>query len=405
MPASSRSATFAVLLCYAAMMCLAIAVNLMPVFLTTVSKDLGESGGLTHEQLGRIVAATFAGLVLGLLLTGPLADRVGAKPFTLAGNALIAGGLLLLGCAHTYTRVLLAAFTMGMGAGVLDMVLSPIVCALRPEKRAAAMNWLHSFYCTGAVATVLAAAWALETGAPWRRIALWLTAVPALIGAAFLAARIPPLVAEHQERMRLRVLCRDRYFQAALLVISLSGATELGMAQWLPAYAETTLGYSEWTGGMALLGFSLAMAVGRIAAGVLGPRANPLTLMTCCCWSAVALFLLGCFLPWPAPALSACVLAGLALSPLWPSLLGVAADRFPRGGASMFGLLAALGNFGGIFMPWVVGVATDCSSMRWGLATVTVCPFLLAVLLAWMRQRASPAAAGAVTATARPQAR
>jgi fucose permease len=386
MPDHARSKHFTVLLCYAAMMCLAIAVNLMPVFLTTVSLDFGGAAGLTNEQLGRIGAATFAGLVLGILITGPLADRLGAKPFTLLGNALIAGGLLTLHFAESYLAVLVASFIMGFGAGVLDMVLSPIVCALEPERRAAAMNWLHSFYCTGAVATVLAAAWALKAGAAWRSIALWLTVLPALVCLSFAMRRIPPLVAEATERMPLRTLCRNRYFQVALLAIFLGGATELGMAQWLPAYAEKTLGYSKWTGGMALLGFSLAMAVGRIAVGMLGPRVNPLTLMIGCCWCSVALFVLGCFLPWPAPALAACILAGLTGSTLWPSMLGVAADRFPRGGASMFSALAALGNFGGIFMPWVVGVTTDYSSMRWGLATATLCPFLMALLLVWMKR-------------------
>jgi hypothetical protein len=36
------------------MVCLAIAVNLMPIFLTTLRVDLGGRAGLTGEQLGRI---------------------------------------------------------------------------------------------------------------------------------------------------------------------------------------------------------------------------------------------------------------------------------------------------------------------------------------------------------------
>ena len=66
---------YAFALCYAAMVCLAIAVNLMPIFLTTVRVELGGRAGLSGEQLGRISAVTFAGLVGGILFTGPLADR------------------------------------------------------------------------------------------------------------------------------------------------------------------------------------------------------------------------------------------------------------------------------------------------------------------------------------------
>lgn len=90
LPASSSNSmknralnpAYAFALCYAAMVCLAIAVNLMPIFLTTLRVDLGGRAGLTGEQLGRISAITFAGLVGGILFTGPLADRWGGKLFS-----------------------------------------------------------------------------------------------------------------------------------------------------------------------------------------------------------------------------------------------------------------------------------------------------------------------------------
>jgi fucose permease len=385
-----RYLTLALSLCYAAMMCLAICINLMPVFLTTLGADLGHGDGLTHEQLGRIAAATFAGLVVGILLTGPLADRVGAKPFAVIGNLVIAGGLALLGLAPGYDVVLAAVFIMGLGAGILDMVLSPIVCALQPEKRAAAMNWLHSFYCVGAVVTVLAGTVALRAGIGWRTVSLALIAGPMFVAAGFLRLKLPELVAER--RTGVRQLFANPFFIAALVGIFLGGATELGMAQWLPAYAETQLGYSRATGGVALLAFSVAMALGRMLAGVLGTRIAPVRLMLHCCWTTLILFIVACFAPWRTVALAACVGVGFSGSCLWPSMLGVAADRFPHGGASMFGLLAALGNLGGIFMPWLVGAASDASAMNIGLVTAAVCPVLLFAVLIWMQRQGAPVA-------------
>ena len=67
-------------------------------------------------------------------------------------------------------------------------------------------------------------------------------------------------------------------------------------------------------------------------------------------------------------------------------MLGLAGHRFPRAGASLFGMLAALGNFGGIFMPWMIGAVADASSLRWGLATTPLCPLLMVGALAWMRR-------------------
>jgi MFS family permease len=396
-----QTAMWALVLSYAAMMALAIAVNLMPVFLTTLSVDLGGQTGLSKEQLGRVGAMTFFGLVIGIFITGPLADRLGAKPFAILGNAFIAGGLLLAWAAQSYTVLLASCVAMGIGAGVLDMILSPVVCVLQPERRTAAMNLLHSFYCTGAVVTVLIATWALHGGVAWRSICLGMVAMPAAVTLGFLALPPLPLVHEDQQRQSSRSLLRDRYFQVCLLAIFLGGATELGMAQWLPAYAELALGYSAWVGGMALLAFSVAMAVGRLAAGAIGHRVSAITLMLTLCAGAVAAFVLACFSPWPALALAGCVLAGLTGSALWPSMLGVTADRYPHGGATMFALLAGMGNLGGIVMPWIVGAIADLGMrepgasanwpMRWGLATATLCPLLMIALLLWLRRHAAPA--------------
>jgi MFS family permease len=125
----------------------------MPIFLTTLRMDLGGRAGLTGEQLGRISAITFAGLVGGILFTGPLADRWGGKLFSVLGALLIGVGLGLLGISLGYSMVLVAVFVMGLGAGILDMVLSPIIAA-PARQRAAALNWLH-FYGIGTVITVL----------------------------------------------------------------------------------------------------------------------------------------------------------------------------------------------------------------------------------------------------------
>ncbi|MCW5550127.1 MAG: MFS transporter, partial [Opitutaceae bacterium] len=159
-------------LCYLAMMSLAIGLNLLPVFLTTLSARYGGAAGLTQEQLGRLGAISFAGLVVGILVTGPLADRWGAKPFVQLGNALIAVGLVAAAFAPNYAMLGGALFLFGFGAGVLDMVLSPVVAALNPERRAAAMNWLHSFYCLGAGVTIAAGTLALRLGFGWREACL-----------------------------------------------------------------------------------------------------------------------------------------------------------------------------------------------------------------------------------------
>lgn len=379
------------LLCYAAMMSLAIGINLLPVFLTTISRTYGGAGGLTQEQLGRLGALAFAGLVVGILITGPLADRWGAKPFALLGNLFIALSLVAAALAPSYAVLGVTIFVLGLGAGCLDMVLSPVVAALNPTRRSAAMNWLHSFYCVGAAVTILAGTLALRAGLGWRAACFILLPLPAVLLAAFSPLKFPPLSVE-DGRLQLRTLVRRGWFLAALAAIFLGGATEAGMAQWLPAYAETSLGFPAWVGGTALLLFSVAMAVSRMAVGAAGARLEPFRVMAWSCGLSVFLFLAGAFLPVPQLALVACIAVGFTGSCLWPTMLAVTADRYPEGGASMYGGLAALGNAGGICMPWIVGWVADWRDLHWGLAVSTLAPGLMLPVVLWLRtHRATPA--------------
>jgi fucose permease len=374
-------------LCYGAMMALAIGLNLLPVFLTTLSRTYGGAEGLTAEQLGRLGAIVFAGLVAGIAMTGPLADRYGAKLFVQLGNGLTLVSLLAMAFAPTYSTLALALFFLGLAGGMLDMILSPVVSALHPERRAVAMNWLHSFYSVGAVVIILVGTVLLEMGWGWRSACLVMMVLPVVLAMGFAPMQFPALGIAGEERAPFRSLIRHRWFQFALIAIFLGGATELGMAQWLPAYAETALGFPTWVGGTAFLAFSVAMAAGRMTIGALGHRFNPYLLMAWGCGLSIVLFLGASFLPSPSWALAFCVLAGFTGSALWPTMLAVAADRFPAGGATMFGALAALGNAGGIFMPWVVGWVADRSDLHWGLAVSALAPLLMWPLVLGLGRR------------------
>ena len=369
------------------MMVLAIAINLLPVFLTTIAIDLGKGTPLSAEQLGRIGAVTFTGLVGGILATGPLADRWGARIFAVGGNVLIAVDLLALRWTTDYSMLLGAAFIGGVGAGILDMVLSPIVSSLtRGQSQTSALNVLHSFYCIGAIMTILAGSLALRFNLSWHILALGLMPMSVVVGIALCLLPMPSLIEAGRARIRTGELVRQPFFLLTMVTIFLGGATELGMAYWLPAYAEKSLGYAPWVAALAFLGFSVAMTMGRLGIGFLPKTVGAIPLMLVCCIASAVLFPIASFAPNRGLAVAACILVGLTGSCLWPTTLAVAADRYPHGGATMFAMLAALGNFGGIFMPWLVGVVADQWGLRWGLASATFCPLLMILTLQWMRR-------------------
>ena len=322
----------------------AIALNFLPVCLPVLRLGIGPGIVLSKEQLGRIAAMAFVGMVAGLLVSGPLANRLAARWFTAAGNFVLGAGLVVIGLSHSYAAVLMGACLMGLGGGILDLILSPIVCAFEPHRRAQAMNWLHSCFCLGTVLVVLGATVAFARSWSWHQVTFAMAVLPAVIGVVFLFVGHPDLRRTKAERLQAGRLLGDRYFLFALGAIFLAGGAEMGVAQWLPAYAELELGFSRWVGGTALLGFSLAMALGRMGAGVIGARVPVPRLMAWSCGAAALSILLAGASHQPGLSLGASIFAGFATSCLWPSTLGMAADRFPWAGASLFGVLSAVGN-------------------------------------------------------------
>lgn len=330
-PAKAVNTVSLTWLCYAAMCVLAVGMNLPPVFLTTIRGDYALKGiALSDEALGRLAACPFIGLVLACFFTGPLADRFGAKIFCLAGNLCSFCGLMLCAFAPSVAALSFALVTLGLGSGMLDMVLSPIIGALNPLNRSGSMNFLHSMYCSGAVLTTLV----VQLGLGWTRSCLLLAGPPILLLALFSTQGFPSITDAGAARAPMRSLIKQRWFLVALAAIFLGGSAEMGLAQWLPTYCEVTLKYPHWFAGLALTLFNVAMAVGRVGIGYVGDRASPFNVLIASCSVSFFLFIMASFLPQHL-ALAAAVLVGLTGSPMWPTVMAVTADEFPGGGATM----------------------------------------------------------------------
>lgn len=370
--------------------------------------------GLNFEQMGRLALLNFFTQLICIVAGGSLVDRFGARPFALAGNGAVLIGLWIFACAgqlfsaNPYAGLVLGMLFFSMGAALLELVLSPIVNAVPSERKTADMSLLHAYYALGQILTVLLTSLAIWLGASWRAAVMCWSLLPFLTALGFLSVTIPPLVTRGK-RLRVRRLLCNPVFLALVGCMFLAGATEMGVSQWVSAYAEKGLGFPKLAGDLAgCCLFGVMLGAGRIWMGV-RQQTRLERVLPISCGIAIAAYLVAGMAPWSWLALLACAVAGLGVSLLWPGLLSLTARRFPRGGASMFAVLAAAGTLGCALAPWLVGVVAEaiCTNaatpgvlvrvglkiapepfgLRMGLLMAAICPIALLSLLRWIEAR------------------
>ena len=278
---------------------------------------------------------------------------------------------------------MIGTIVFSMGAGILELVLSPIINSLPSDRKAADMSLAHSFYGIGQVCTVLLTALAvyLLGAGHWRWIVVAWSIVPAAAAAGFALTRIGVLVEESQ-RHRLRQLIRRPAYLGCIAAMLLAGATEVSLAQWTSAFAEEGLGFSKIFGDVVGLSlFATGLAAMRVWFGFRGQHMDMHRVLIASTVVSTAVYLVAALSPWPLVSLVACVIGGFSVSLLWPGMLTVTAARFPLAGASMFALLSAAGDTGAATMPWLVGVVADRAGLHRGLLLPAICPLLMLVLV------------------------
>ncbi len=365
---------------YLGMVALGTQINTLAVCLVPIARSFGD---LTQAQMGLIASVTFTGIVTGILVAGPLADRYGMRPFIILGTLLVIIGQVLMALAPAYRLLLSAGVVGGVGAGILDALFSPLVCNICREERARALNLLHAFYSIGAVVTVAGASWMLGCGLSWRFIFPVMTLPALACGALFLGTSVAEAEAQPAERQGIGWLVCRPLFVILLATMLLIGANELAVAQWMPAYMAGVFGWAEAPAGVVLMGFSIGMAVGRLSASALARQLRPMLLVSLAALLSLACLALAALSPAAYGSAAAFVIFGLAVATLWPSVLAYTSEHFPHGGVTMFSLLAGMGNAGGVIGPALVGFIADRAGLRWGMGTVAVISAVLLAIFIW----------------------
>src|SRR5437588_6444233 len=158
-----------------------------------VAPSIDKEWGMTRGALGPVFSAGLFGLMIGALLFGPLADRVGRKKIIILSTLAFGIGTLVTGFVQDVNTLLAIRFLTGLGLGGAMPNAIAMTSEFNPRRRRATMVMIMfcGFSVGAALGGLLAAALIPQFG--WRSVFVVGGLAP-LVLAPVLALRLPESV-------------------------------------------------------------------------------------------------------------------------------------------------------------------------------------------------------------------
>lgn len=322
-----------------------------------ILNDWADQFGFTKTELGTITGGGLTGFGIVIIFASLFLDKVGYKPILMAAFVLhLLSAVLTLAATPVYASMgrdaTFACLFWGMmlfsfGNGLCEAAVNPLVATLYPKQKTHYLNILHASWPGGLiVGGLLAYCFCGEapmvTKLRWE-IPLGTFIIPVLLYGGMIAFKKLP----ESEASKAGVSTGEMLAQFAspilllLLVIhAMVGYVELGTDSWITNIMDNVV---QEKAILLFIYTSALMFVLRFFAGPIVERINPLGLLAV----SGLLGYVGLTMLSKADAVGAAFLAAsvyaLGKTFLWPTMLGVAGERFPRGGAIVMGTMGGIG--------------------------------------------------------------
>lgn len=339
---------------------------------------------LSETQKGEIFGVGLWPFALSIVLLSLVIDRIGYGTAMVFAFVCHVSSAIITIFANGYWMLYIGTFILALGNGAVEAVINPVVATMFPKQKTKWLNILHAGWPGGLVlGGIIALAmgnvhWAwkvgivlipaatyglmmfgrkfpvherVKAGVPFKemlqevgilgavivvglmvrevgRVFEWTLVVQIFVGVVLVTAY----------GSYVKTLGRPLFILLLLIMMPLA-TTELGTDSWITDLMQPFLGNNA---GWVLVYTAFIMTVLRFSAGPIVHKLSPLGLLALS--SAVAA--LGLIFLSKATGILIFVAAtiyGFGKTFFWPTMLGVVAERFPRGGALTLNTIGGVG--------------------------------------------------------------
>jgi fucose permease len=314
--------------------------------------QVGESFGLSAEQLGFINLMFFLGFPISMILGGLLYYKIGPKLIMQIAFVMHTIGILTTIFASSYAILLVSTLFIGFGNGCTEAACNPMIADMYSgDKMSKMLNRFHMWFPGGIVIGSLISKYMTDHNMSWQA-QMWITMVPTIIYAILFFGKIfpkPKVQGSTSLAENLKAMATPTYI-FLFVCMSLTAISEFGPQQWVGLIMSKS-------GASPMLILALVtglMAVGRFFGGpVTHALGQTGVLLMGAIFAAIGIYLFSTVTG--SMAYIAAIFFAIGVCFFWPTMVGAVAQRVPLSGALGMSIIGGVGMFSTAIWQPIIG--------------------------------------------------
>lgn len=350
-----------------------------------------------YGTAGLVMAAGAIGYFLSTFIAGRVLGPLGPRISIAIGLLLDTLGLAFFASGPSPLTNLLLYFAIGLGQGFIEVTVNWSVLRMKePEdgNSGHAMSLMHGAFAIGAVAGPFVLGWLLSAALPWATLYRGMAVLFGLLLISIFvlpmkllgresrdgSAEVPNPSPRPQSRSALHsgaLPSRSPAYWLGFVSLLIYVGVELGISNWLAEYFVSVFGASPATGSFMVSLFWTGLLAGRFGIPLLGKKVSQQKILV-----AISILLVGssgflALLGFLGPSFRTAgyvlvLLSGLGCSSIYPIVVSIVGETFPKAQAKAVGFASTGGGLGAFVFPYLMSLISGGLGIRFGFAVYAV---------------------------------